>query len=403
MIDFEIPTELEGVRRRVAEFVRDDVLPVEADVTEESFDEIVTGLRKKAREAGLLPPHRPGRWGGMGLRALGMALVSQELGASGLASLAMNVMAPDEGNMHLLLEAGTPEQKDRYLRPLADAELRSCFAMTERDVASSDPRQLRTSAVHDGDEWVINGEKWFITGANGAAFSIVVAQTDPENENPYLRYSLFIVEADNEGWRVLREIPVMGTHGPGGHCEVRLTDCRVPEDAMLGERGMGFVLAQKRLGMGRIGHAMRWIGVSQRALDLAAARALEREAFGKRLAEHQAIQWMVADSAIELYASRLMVLHAAWKIDRGLDHRQEISMIKVFVAEALNRIVDRALQIYGSLGISEDVPISRFYTDARAARVYDGPSEVHRMVIARELFKAQLKDGTTKPATGGLA
>jgi acyl-CoA dehydrogenase len=402
VIDFEIPPELEGVRRRVADFVANDVLPAEAKVDEESFEGILADLRRQARDAGLWTPHLPPEWGGMGLRALGMALVSQELGASGLASLALNCMAPDEGNMHLLLEAGTEEQKERYLRPLAEAEIRSCFAMTERDVASSDPRQLRTTAVLDGEEWVINGEKWFITGANGAAFSIVVAQTDPEHENPYLRYSMFIVEADTDGWEVVREIPVMGTHGPGGHCEVRLVDCRVPEEAILGERGMGFVLAQKRLGLGRIGHAMRWIGVSQRALDLAAQRALERQAFGKRLAEHQSIQWMVADSAIELYASRLMVLHAAWKIDRGLDHRQEISIIKVFVAEALNRIVDRALQIYGSLGISQDVPLSRFYTDARAARIYDGPSEVHRMVIARNLFKAQLKEGTTKRATGGV-
>ena len=274
--------------------------------------------------------------------------------------------------------------------------------MTERDVASSDPRQLETTAILDGNEWVINGEKWFISGANGAAFSIVVALTDPDQENAYLRYSLLIVDADNPGWKVVREIPVMGSHGPGGHCEVRLEDCHVPQDAMLGDRGLGFVLAQKRLGMGRIGHAMRWIGVSQRALDLAAKRALEREAFGKRLADHQAIQWMLADSAIELYASRLMVLHAAWKIDREDDYRQEISIVKVFVAEALGRIIDRALQIYGSLGISEDVPLSRFYTDARAARIYDGPSEVHRMVIARNLLKAFRSEGTTKPATGGI-
>jgi acyl-CoA dehydrogenase len=402
MIDFDIPAELDGIRRRVAEFVQEEVLPVEAGVTEETFEEVLTELRKRAREAGLWAPHLPPEWGGMGLRALGMALVSQELGVSGLASLALNVMAPDEGNMHLLLEAGTEEQKERYLRPLAEAEVRSCFAMTERDVASSDPRQLRTTAVLDDEEWVINGEKWFITGANGASFAIVVALTDPDQENPYLRYSLFVVEADNDGWEVVREIPVMGSHGPGGHCEVRLAGCRVPEDAMLGERGMGFVLAQKRLGMGRIAHAMRWIGVSQRAMDLAAQRALQREAFGRRLAEHQAIQWMLADSAIELYASRLMVLHAAWKIDESLDHRQEISIVKVFVAEALGRIVDRALQIYGSLGISEDVPLSRFYADARAARIYDGPSEVHRMVIARNLFKAQLKEGSTKSATGGV-
>ena len=230
MIGFEVPAELDAIRRRVAEFVQSEVLPVEAEVTEENFAEILTELRKRAREAGLWTPHLPPEWGGMGLRALGMALVSQELGVSGLASLALNVMAPDEGNMHLLLEAGTSEQKERYLRPLADAEIRSCFAMTERDVASSDPRQLRTTAELHGDEWVINGEKWFTTGANGAAFAIVVAKTDPENENPYLRYSLFVVEADTDGWEVVREIPVMGSHGPGGHCEVRLTNCRVPED-----------------------------------------------------------------------------------------------------------------------------------------------------------------------------
>src|SRR5919201_2956439 len=186
MIDFEIPAELEDVRRRVAEFVRDEVLPMERETSEETFDSTVAELRKKARHAGLWTPHLPAGWGGMGLRALGMALVSQELGASALASYALNVMAPDEGNMHLLLEAGTPEQKDRYLRPLAEAEVRSCFAMTERDVASSDPRQLRTSAVLEGEDWVINGEKWFISGANGASFAIVVARTDPDNENPYL-------------------------------------------------------------------------------------------------------------------------------------------------------------------------------------------------------------------------
>jgi acyl-CoA dehydrogenase len=403
VIDFEVPDELEEVRRRVAEFVRGEVLPAEADVDDDTFESALTDLRKKAREAGLWTPHLPPEWGGLGLGALGMALVSQELGVSALASLALNAMAPDEGNMHLLLEAGTVEQQERYLRPLAAADVRSCFAMTEREVASSDPRQLRTRAVRDGDEWVIDGEKWFVSGAAGAAFAIVVALTDPEQEKEYRRYSLFIVDAHNPGWRVLREIPVMGSHGPGGHCEVLLESCRVGADAMLGAHGDGFVLSQKRLGMGRIGHAMRWIGVSQRALDMAAARALEREAFGRRLAEHEAIQWMLADSAVELYASRLMVLHAAWKIDRGLDHRQEISILKVFVAEALGRIVDRAIQVYGSLGISTDVPLSRFYQDARAARIYDGPSEVHRMVIARNLLKAFLSEGSTKGATGGVA
>ena len=404
MIDFTVPPELDDVRDRVATFVRDEVLPVEANMGDaEGAESLLPELRSKAREAGLWTPHLPAEWGGLGLGALGMALVSQELGVTPLASLALNVMAPDEGNMHLLLEAGTPDQLDRYLKPLADAGIRSCFAMTEREVASSDPRQLRTSAVRDGDQWVIDGEKWFVSGANGAAFAVVVAKTDPDEERPHRRYSLFIVDADTPGWTVVREIPTMSSRMPGGECEIRLEGCRVPAGAMLGGRGEGFALSQKRLGMGRIGHAMRWIGVSQRALDLAAGRALDREAFGKRLAEHEAVQWMMADSAIELYASRLMVLHAAWKIDQGLDHRQEISFVKVFVAEALGRILDRAVQVFGSLGISTDVPLARFYQDARAARIYDGPSEVHRMVIARNLFKAYLTDRTTKGATGGVA
>ena len=403
MIDFEIPTELEDVRSRVAAFVRDEVLPAEPGVTEDTFDSALTELRKKARDAGLWTPHLPPEWGGLGLGALGMALVSQELGVSGLASLALNCMAPDEGNMHLLLEAGTPEQQERYLRPLAAGEVRSCFAMTERDVASSDPRQLRARAVRDGDDWVIDGEKWFTSGAAGAAFAIVVARTEGDDAKPQHRYSLFLVDADNPGWTVVREIPVMGSPGPGGHCEVRLASCRVPAGAMLGEPGRGFVLSQRRLGMGRIGHAMRWIGVAQRALDLGAARALEREAFGKRLAEHEAVAFDMADSAAELYASRLMVLHAAWKIDRGLEHRQEISIVKTFVAEALGRIVDRALQVHGALGITDETPLARFFQDARAARIYDGPSEVHRMVVARNLFRAFLETGTTRGATGGVA
>ncbi|MDQ4004870.1 MAG: acyl-CoA dehydrogenase family protein, partial [Actinomycetota bacterium] len=351
----------------------------------------------------LWTPHLPPEWGGLGLGALGMALVSQECGVSYLASLALNAMAPDEGNMHLLLEAGTDAQKERYLRPLAAAEVRSCFAMTEREVSGSDPTGLSTRAVEDGEGWVIDGEKWFISGADGAAFAIVVAVTDPENENRYLRHSLFLVDEDNPGWKVIRQVPVMGTDGLGGHCEVRLDGCRVEADAMLGERGHGLALAQARLGPARLAHAMRWIGVAQRALDLAAQRALERETFGKRLADHQTVQWWLADSAIQLYAARLMVLHAAYKIENELDFRQEVSFVKVFVAEALGDILDRAIQIHGSLGYSGDTPLERFYRDARAARIYDGPSETHRMVIARNLLKAAGRDGTTRGALGGLA
>ncbi|HYT78421.1 MAG TPA: acyl-CoA dehydrogenase family protein, partial [Actinomycetota bacterium] len=308
MIDFTIPPELQDVRARVAAFVRDEVLTVERDVDPTNFDESLADLRARARKAGLWNPHLPPEWGGLGLGALGMALVSQELGVSALAPLALNCMAPDEGNMHLLLHAATEEQKARYLRPLSDGSVRSCFAMTERDVASSDPTQLRTTAKQDGDGWVLNGEKWFITGANGAAFAIVVAMTEDDPDvDPRSRFSLFLVDGDNPGWEVVREIPVMGTEGPGGHCEVRLTDCRVGPAALMGRRGEGFALSQVRLGPARLAHAMRWIGVAQRALDIATQRAISREAFGKQLARHEAVAWMLADSGIDLYAARLMV------------------------------------------------------------------------------------------------
>jgi acyl-CoA dehydrogenase len=404
VIDFTVPTELEDVRSRVATFVRDEVLPVEPYVDATNFDERLAELRVRARAAGLWNPHLPPEWGGLGLGALGMALVSQELGASALASLALNCMAPDEGNMHLLLQAASDEQKERYLRPLAEGHVRSCFAMTERDVASSDPTQLRATAKREDHGWVLNGEKWFITGADGAAFAIVVARTEDDLDvEPRNRYSMFLVDADNPGWEVVREIPVMGTEGPGGHCEVRLNDCRVGPAALLGSLGEGFALTQARLGPARLAHAMRWIGVAQRALDIATERAISREAFGKQLARHEAVAWMLADSAIDLYAGRLMVLHAAWKIDTGQPLKQEVAIVKVFVAEALGNVVDRAIQICGSLGYSGDLPLERFYRDARAARIYDGPSEVHRMIIARNLVKAMAASGTTKPATGGVA
>jgi alkylation response protein AidB-like acyl-CoA dehydrogenase len=236
----------------------------------------------------------------------------------------------------------------------------------------------------------------------GASFAIVVALTDGDAE-ARRGYTLFLVEGDNPGWNVLREIPVMGTEGPGGHCELVLEDCRVPSDAILGSEGEGYKLAQVRLGPARLAHCMRWIGMAQRALDLAAARSLERETFGEPLAERQTVQNWLADSAIDLYASRLMVLHAAYLIERGDDFRQEVSMAKVFVSEALGRVVDRALQLHGALGYSSDLPLEQFYRDARAARIYDGPSEIHRMVIARNLLKAFNESETTKPAAGGLA
>jgi len=406
MIDFQLPAEIAEVQKEVAVFVRDVAIPAELELGSdfeaegERFNEIVARLRAEAKKRKLFNPHLPPEWGGLGLGLLGMAIVSPECGASGLASLGLNAMAPDEGNMHLLLHSSTPEQLERYFRPLAEGRVRSCFAMTEQ-VAGADPMGLATTASKDGDGWVINGEKWFISGAAGAAFAIVVARTGEQGDRN--AFSLFLVDAENPGWRVVREVPVMGTSLPGGHCEVALEDCRVGADALLGELGGGYRLAQVRLGPARLAHCMRWIGVAQRSLDLAAERALTRETFGEPLARRQTVQNWLADSAIELYASRLMVLHAAYLIERGDEYRQEVSMSKVYVSEILNRIVDRALQIHGSLGYSGDLPLERFYRDARAARIYDGPSEVHRMVIARNVLKAAMSGGSTKSATGGLA
>lgn len=406
MIDFQLPAEVARVQKEVAAFVRDVAIPAElelgsdVEVEGERFDDVVSRLRAEARERKLFNPHLPPEWGGLGLGPLGMAIVSQECGVSGLASLGLNAMAPDEGNMHLLLHAGTTDQLQRYLRPLAEGRARSCFAMTEQ-AAGADPMGLATTASSDGDGWVINGEKWFISGAAGAAFAIVVARTGEPGDKS--AYSLFLVDEDNPGWRVVREVPVMGTALPGGHCEIVLQDCRVGADALLGELGSGYKLAQVRLGPARLAHCMRWIGVAQRSLDLAAQRSLTRETFGEPLAKRQTVQNWLADSAIELYASRLMVLHAAYLIERGDEYRQEVSMAKVYVSEILNKIVDRALQVHGSLGYSGDLPLERFYRDARAARIYDGPSEVHRMVIARNVLKAAMSGDSTKSATGGLA
>jgi acyl-CoA dehydrogenase len=408
-IDFTIPPELQGLLSRIKAYIAEDVLPAEGEIADPadllaSWD-VVERLRDRARDRGIFTPHLPEELGGLGIGVLGMALISQEVGAAPLAALGMNCMAPDEGNMHTLLLAGSPAQKERWLRPLAEGSIRSCFAMTEPDVASSDPTNLETTAVRasDGREWILNGRKWCITGADGAAFAIVVARTGSDEAAGHRNYSLIIVPTDTPGWTIERDPEWMGSHAPGGHPIIDLTDVRVPHENLLGGEGEGFVIAQKRLAGGRLAHAMRWIGMSQRALDLATARLLQRRAFGKELARHQMLQAMIADSAIDLYASRLMVLHTAWKLEHGLPHRQEVAMTKVFVSEAFGRIADRAVQIHGAAGIALDLPVGRIYQDARAARIYDGASEVHRMTIARELLKLAMQGESTKAATGDLA
>ncbi|HZV72273.1 MAG TPA: acyl-CoA dehydrogenase family protein [Conexibacter sp.] len=406
MIDFTVPQQLTALVERVRAYVAEDVLPLEAEVTDPAdllaSWEVVERLRERARERGLFAPHLPPAWGGLGVGPLGMALVSQECGVSLLASLGLNAMAPDEGNMHTLLAAGTAEQQERYLRPLAEGRVRSCFAMTEPDVASSDPANLRTTAQRDGDGWLLNGRKWFITGAEGAAFAIVMARTASGSPRGQRDFSLFLVPAGTPGWRIVRDPAPIGAHYPGGHPEIELRDVHVGRDALLGAEGDGFAIAQLRLAGGRLAHAMRWIGIAQRALDLTAQRLPTRSAFGARLADHQALQFFLADSAMDLYASRLMALHAAWRLERGLPHRQEVAMVKTFVSEALGRVLDRAVQVFGSHGIATDEPIAQWYADARAARIYDGASEVHRMAIARRLLRLAADGSSTASACGAL-
>jgi acyl-CoA dehydrogenase len=394
-MDFTIPRELADLRDRVREFIHRDVVPLEKLETEE--DGLPAGplaeVRAKAKQAGLWGPQLPREYGGLGLETLGMCVVFQEAGHSPLGPLALHCAAPDEGNMHLLLRAATPAQKEKYLEPLARGQVRSCFAMTEpAPGAGSDPTMIRTRADRRGDRWVINGHKWFTTGARGAAFAIVAAVTDP-GVPAKNGVTLFLVDAGTPGYEVVRAIPTMTSGGPGGHCEVRLNDCAVADSQVLGGLGNGFRLMQVRLGPARLTHCMRWLGAARRAVAIATDYALRRQAFGKLLGEHQAVQWMLADSAIEIHASHLMVLEAAWKLEQGHEARQETSMCKVFVAEAVGRVIDRAVQVCGALGVSRDLILERFYRDVRAFRIYDGASEVHRMVIARQVLKDGQRSG----------
>jgi alkylation response protein AidB-like acyl-CoA dehydrogenase len=407
-IGFTLPPELSALLERVRAFVNEDAIPAEADMVDPTDFagswHVVERLRERARELGIYTPALPEEWGGLGVGTLGMSLISQECGVSMLASLGLNAMAPDEGNMHTLLLAGTDAQKEQWLRPLAEGRIRSCFAMTEPNVASSDPTNLATTAVLDGDEWVLNGRKWFISGGDGASIAIVVAKTGTDDAAGHRNYSLILVPTDTPGWEIVRDPEIIGAHYVGGHPEIRLTDVRVPRANLLGEEGQGFVISQKRLAGGRLAHAMRWIGVSQRALDLTAARLQQRDAFGVPLAKHQALQFFIADSAIDLYASRMMVLNAAWKVEHDLPHRQEVAMVKTFVSEAFGRILDRAVQIYGSHGITtDDFPIAQWYADSRAARIYDGASEVHRMTIARTLLRLAADGKSVASGCGAIA
>jgi acyl-CoA dehydrogenase len=367
--------------------MEEHVYPNEAQL--EDDDVLVAELQARAKAEGLWAPHVPPEAGGTGTGFLAYAHLNEEIGRSIPAQLVFGCQAPDAGNAEILHLFGTDEQKERWLRPLVAGEIRSFFSMTEPEVSGSDPTTLRTTARREGDEWVIDGHKWFSSSAQGARFGIVMAVTDPDAP-PHSRMSQIIVPADTPGFEVVRPIPVLGHEGHGWstHCEVRYTGVHVPVENVLGQPGDGFRIAQKRLGPGRIHHVMRWLGQMQRAFELMCTYALEREAFGSRLADKQTIQNWIADSAAEIHACRLMTLDAARKIDEGDEARVEVSVIKFYAAGVLGEVIDRAIQTHGARGLTDETPLAAMYTAARGARIYDGPDEVHRMVVSRRILKA---------------
>jgi acyl-CoA dehydrogenase len=384
-----VTPELRALRERYAAFMDEHVYPHEAAFVagDDASDALIASLRERARAAGLWAPHIGPDAGGTGRGFLAYAFLNEQIGRSYWAQLVFGCQAPDAGNGEILALHGTPQQRERWLRPLVAGEVRSFFGMTEPEVSGADPTTLAGRARSDGDEWVIDAHKWFSTGADGSGFGIVMAVTDPA-EAPHRRASLFLVPTAAPGLEVVRRIEVFGHAGRGwdSHCEVRLTGVRVPADAMLGERGAGFRIAQERLGPGRIHHVMRWLGQMQRAFDLMCSYSLSRSAFGGPLADKQTIQAWIADSAAQITACRLMTLAAAGKIDRGERARVEVSALKFFAAQALHDVVDRAVQTHGALGVSGDSPLAGMYLGARFARIYDGPDEVHRMVVARRIL-----------------
>jgi len=404
MIDFSFPPEVEELRLKVRQFMDDVVRPEWESIDQKDravVAKTIVKLRKSAREDhGLWLPHMPKSWGGMGLGPTAMAAVSAEAAKVSIGPFVLNAQAPDEGNQHTLLHWGTPEQHEKYLRPLCEGTARSCFAMTEPEVAGSDPTLIQTHAYKDGDEWVLNGHKWFITGARGAKFALLIARTEDDPDLPQAANSCFIIDLPNPAFRIVRDIETMS--GGHNHCEILIEDLRVPAANMLGGQGQGHLLGQYRLGPARLAHCMRWIGQAEIALDLMVKRSLERYSHGSYLAEKQGIQWLIADSAMELYQSKLMVLHAAYKLEHQMEFISEVSMAKHFVANTLWRIVDRAIQVHGALGYSTDTPLAGMLTQARWSRFADGADEIHQMRIAQRTIAAYKDHGSTKKATGEL-
>ncbi len=402
--DFSTEPEFQRQLDWMAHFVREEIWPLETLLDELGTDGLgraIAPLRDEVRAHGLWAAHLDPALGGQGFGQVKLGLMHEILGTSPIAPLAFGNAAPDSGNSEILAIAGSPEQKERYLHPLLAGDLRSAFSMTEPDSAGSDPTLLQTRAVRDGDGWVLNGHKWFSSNGSVADFLIVMAVTDPD-ARPHQRASMFIVDADAPGVQIVRDVATMehpwesfGRYG--NHAEILYDDVRLGPDALLGAEGAGFVISQQRLYPGRIHHCMRWLGVARRAFDMLCERSLYRYAHGSPLSGHQSVQNWIADSAAQMQAARLMTLHAAWKMDtEGVAAaRTEIALIKFFGAEVLHDVIDRAIQAHGALGYSTDLPLEAMYRYARAARIYDGPDEVHRASVARRVLR-----GYEPPADG---
>ena len=386
-MDFTLPDSLAQLRHKTRAFIQKVVIPYEKDPRRTAHgptDELRNELIAHAREAGVLSPHVDIAFGGLGLSHVGRAVVFEAAGYSMLGPVALNCAAPDEGNMHLMHAVASAEQKERWLKPLAQGKTRSCFCMTEPPPgAGSDPALLKTTAVNDGDDFIINGRKWLITGASGAAFTIIMARTLVDGVD--VGATMFLADLPNPGFRIDRDLDTLDSSFTGGHAEVVLENLRVSRADVLGEVGEGFRYAQVRLVPARLTHCMRWLGAAQRAHDIAVAYAQKREAFGQPIIAHQGIGFMLADNEIDLHTTRLSIWHTAWLLDQGDRASAQSSMVKVHSSEAIWRIVDRCVQVLGGMGVTADTEVERIFRDVRAFRIYDGPSEVHRWSIARRL------------------
>ena len=391
MIDFTIPEEIEELKATTQKFILENVIPKEKDPRQDSHgphDTLRTELNEEAKAMGLLSPSVGKEWGGLGLNMRDMSVIFEASGYSLLGPQAMNCSAPDEGNMHMLEVVANKEQKEKWLRPLAEARIRSCFSMTEPSPgAGSDPTMLKTFAKKTSDGWVINGEKWFITGFNGAKLNIIIARTSEKIEKGF-GATMFLVDNDDPAIIKLRTQNSMDSSFPGGHCQINFKNLIVSDDQVLGEVGQGYKYAQVRLAPARLTHCMRWLGAAQRAHDIATSYASKRQAFGKNIGDHGGLAFQLADSEIDIKMSRLFIWNTAWLLDQGEEARNESSMSKIFCSEAAFRIVDRAMQTLGGMGITDDTLVERLFREIRPFRIYDGPSEVHRWAVAKRLMKS---------------